>query len=147
MGYYKITNITNTLSKRHSLYNSIVDIVYVNNLMKKVYKLNPGSDMYYSGGSLPLSVHKLRLDGYIIVNEVSESMFKTGAKERQEEEKMNTTGKTQNNKKSLTTKNRETIKPNKKSGGRRQTKKQETKPENKVETKVEEQETQGDKEN
>jgi len=71
MNTYKITNTTNLLGKRTYRSNSDVDIQYVDNMVKKTIKLKPAGTVYLTVSSLPLSVHKLRINGLVIVSEIS----------------------------------------------------------------------------
>jgi len=73
MGTYKITNITNLAGKRDLKFNSILDIEYVDNMMKKSISVKPGDSIYLTIASLPLSVHRLRVKNLITVNEVGAS--------------------------------------------------------------------------
>lgn len=72
MSFYKIINITHTLGKRKPECNTILDIIYVENLIKKTIKIKPRDTVYISIGSLPLSVHRLRVLKLVAVIEVSE---------------------------------------------------------------------------
>lgn len=69
MNTYKITNITNSFGKRDLNYNMPVTIVYVDNMIKKSIILKAGDTVYLSIMSLPLSIHRLRAQGLIIVVE------------------------------------------------------------------------------
>lgn len=73
MSTYKITNITNLANKRDFKFNSVLDIEYVDNMVKKVVKIKPGNTVYLTVSSLPLSVHKLRVKNLITVVEISAS--------------------------------------------------------------------------
>lgn len=70
MGTYKITNITNLLGKRDYKYNSTLDVDYVDGLIKKKLKIKAGGSVNLTIESLPLSVHRLRVKNFIIVNEI-----------------------------------------------------------------------------
>ena len=71
MGTYKLTNVTNLAGKRDFKFNSVLDIEYIDNMMKKTVKLKPGDSLYLTVPTLPLSVHRLRVKKLIIVTEVS----------------------------------------------------------------------------
>jgi hypothetical protein len=71
MSVYKITNITNSLGKREYKYNSPVEFDYVDNMMKKKISIKPGDTTYLTINSLPLSIHRLRVDRLITVTEIS----------------------------------------------------------------------------
>ena len=70
MSTYKITNITNHAGKRDFKFNSVLDVEYVDDMVKKVVKIKPGDSIYLTTGSLPLSVHRLRVKGLITVVEI-----------------------------------------------------------------------------
>lgn len=76
MNTYKITNITNFIGKRDTRFNSVLDIEYVDSMVKKTIKINPGESVYLQISSLPLSVHGLRVKKLINVTEVSVSELK-----------------------------------------------------------------------
>jgi len=76
MNIYKITNITNLAGKRDIKFNSILDIDYVDSMMKKNIKVKPGETIYLQISSLPLSVHRLRVKKQISVVEISNSELK-----------------------------------------------------------------------
>jgi len=71
MNTYKITNITNFLGKRDVKFNVTVDIEYVDNMNKKILSVKPGDTAYLTIGTLPLSVHKLRIKKMITIVEVT----------------------------------------------------------------------------
>jgi hypothetical protein len=70
MSTYRITNITNLAGKRDFKYNSVLDINYVDGMMKKIKKVKPGDTMFLTVSTLPLSIHRLRVKGLITVIEV-----------------------------------------------------------------------------
>jgi hypothetical protein len=71
MSTYRITNITNSIGKRDFKFNSVLDVDYVDGMMKKTVKVKPGDAVYLTIPSLPLSVHRLRVKGLITVIEVT----------------------------------------------------------------------------
>jgi hypothetical protein len=73
MGTYKLTNVTNLAGKRDFKFNSVLDIEYIDNMMKKTVKLKPGDSLFLTVPTLPLSVHRLRVKKLIVVTEVSAS--------------------------------------------------------------------------
>lgn len=73
MSTFKITNITNLLGKRESKFNSVLEIEYVDNMMKKIISINPNSTIYLKSPSLPISAHSLRVKNLITVSEVSDT--------------------------------------------------------------------------
>lgn len=83
MNSYKITNITNLVGKRDSKFNTVVDIEYVDNRVKKTINLKAGETVYLTVSSLPLSIHRLRIKNLISITEVSAiEVTKTMEKER-----------------------------------------------------------------
>jgi len=76
MNTYKITNLTNQAGKRDVKYNSTLDIVYVDSMMKKTVKIKPGETVYLTISSLPLSVHRLRVKKLISVVEIGKTELK-----------------------------------------------------------------------
>jgi hypothetical protein len=78
MSIYKITNITNLAGKRDFKYNSTLDVEYVDNMIKKVVKIKPGDNLFLTASTLPLSVHKLRIQNLVTVIEINgEELAKT----------------------------------------------------------------------
>lgn len=73
MSTYKITNISQLAAKRDAKYNSIIDIEYVDEMVKKIISVKPNETIYLTVSSLPLSVHRLRIKNLITVNEISAS--------------------------------------------------------------------------
>jgi hypothetical protein len=73
MSTYKITNITDTTGKRDFKHNSVLDIDYVDSMVKKTIKIKAGDSVYLTTQKLPMSVHKLRVKGLVTVTEVSPS--------------------------------------------------------------------------
>jgi len=71
MTNYKIINITDTVGKRDLKFNTTVSIEYVDSMMKKTIQLKPGETIFLQTGSLPMSVHKLRVKKLINVIEIS----------------------------------------------------------------------------
>jgi len=91
MNTYKITNTTHLLGKRDFKANSILDIEYINGLMKQNIKLKPNESVYITINSLPISIHKLRVNGLVTVMEVSqeelnESILKSTPKPKVKQE-------------------------------------------------------------
>jgi len=71
MNSYKITNITNLVGKRDSKFNTVVDIEYIDNRIKKTIKLKSGETVYLTVSSLPLSIHRLRVKNLISISEIN----------------------------------------------------------------------------
>jgi hypothetical protein len=76
MNTYKITNLTNTAGKRDPYFNSVLNISYVDAMMKKNLTIKPGETIYLQISTLPLSVHRLRVKKLISVVEISQSELK-----------------------------------------------------------------------
>jgi hypothetical protein len=73
MKILKITNITHLLGKREHNFNSTISIEYADGFMKKNTLVKPNETIYITIDSMPISVHQLRINGSIIVSEISES--------------------------------------------------------------------------
>lgn len=71
MNSYKITNITNQANKRDNIYNTIVEIEYVDNIIKKKVTIKPGEYIYLTLHKLPISVNKLQIKKMVTVLEVN----------------------------------------------------------------------------
>ena len=71
MSTYKITNITNSLGKRESKYNTTIEIDYIDNMTKKNVKVRAGDSVFLTAPTLPLSVQRLRLKNLVAVVEIS----------------------------------------------------------------------------
>jgi len=71
MNTYKITSNTNFLAKRDVKFNSTLNIDYIDNRTKKYVSLKAGETIFLTIQSLPLSIHKLRIRGMIIVDVVN----------------------------------------------------------------------------
>jgi len=72
---FKISNITNTFAKRHSYFNTNVNLIYVDGIFKKSRILSPGQTLYLNLDSLPIEIHKLRAKGLITVVEVDKNAY------------------------------------------------------------------------
>ena len=73
MTTYKVTNITNRLTKRANGYNSTLDIEVIERMKRKSLSIRPNDTLFLTVSSLPLSVHKLRMKGHLTVVEIKES--------------------------------------------------------------------------
>lgn len=73
MNTYKITNLSNLLGKRDLRYDTVLDIDYVDSMMKKTIKIKPGETIFLQISSLPLSVHRLRVKKLISVVEIGQT--------------------------------------------------------------------------
>ena len=71
MGIYKLTNITDKIGKRDLKYNSILEIEYIDKMVKKAIKLSPNEICYLTVTSLPISIQRLAIKNLITISEVS----------------------------------------------------------------------------
>ncbi|MDA3779562.1 MAG: hypothetical protein PF487_04960 [Bacteroidales bacterium] len=72
MKTFKITNTTNLVGRRDPKYNTIIDVEYIDNRIKKSTKLNAGESVFLTiSTQLPLSIHRLRIKGLITVTEIT----------------------------------------------------------------------------
>lgn len=71
MGIYKLTNITDRIGKRDIKYNSILEIEYVDKMIKKIIKLLPKETCYLTVTSLPISIQRLAIKNLLTVSEIS----------------------------------------------------------------------------
>lgn len=72
MNTYKIINITDTLGKRAANYNSTLKISYLDRMERKVMLLKPNEEVYFTTDSLPLSLHKYRVNGFVSISDVTD---------------------------------------------------------------------------
>jgi hypothetical protein len=75
MGYYKVTNLTAKLPKRHQQKNSTLKLEYRANFDIKTQDLHVGQTLYISSPSLPVNLHKLRMKKLISVVEIGKNTF------------------------------------------------------------------------
>ena len=75
MGYYKITNLTAKLPKRHQQKNSTLILEYRAGFDTKKYNLPVGGTLFISSPSLPVDLHKLRMKKLITVVEIGKNTF------------------------------------------------------------------------
>jgi len=111
MKYYRITNLTNKLNKRDVWSNDVIEIPFVYKMEKKTKKIFPGETLYIELEALPLSMVKLRKNGYVAVAEISVDEFLFEQKKiKSIESQKNTEKKTikQTTKKRKTTGNKKT---------------------------------------
>lgn len=73
MKAFKITNITHLLGKRNFKENSELEFEYIDGMIKKTRKIKPKETIFLSLPSLPLSLHRLRINGLVTVTEISNS--------------------------------------------------------------------------
>ena len=88
MKIYKITNITNTFSKRELNYNKTILITYVDGMEEKYVEIKPGNSINLNTPKIPLSVHQNRINGTIIVTQIDSRELKTKPKPKKKEEKV-----------------------------------------------------------
>jgi hypothetical protein len=70
---YKITNLTGTLPKRASKYNTVATFNYADGLMKKTINIKPNDVAYLTVDRLPIGVHHLRILKLVDVTQVNKS--------------------------------------------------------------------------
>jgi hypothetical protein len=75
MKYFKINNLTNTLKKRDVRFNTVLDISYIDGMIKKIKKVYPDQVLFLELPSLPLSLHKMRINGLVTVTEINKNEF------------------------------------------------------------------------
>ena len=75
MGYYKITNVTNTLGKRHGKVNTVQVIDFKDIINSSSFAINPGSEITVEANYLPISAQKLRTEGLITVVEIDKNAY------------------------------------------------------------------------
>lgn len=75
MGYFKITNITNSLGKRHPRFNT-TQVIETKGLFDSVQtNILPGTSIIVESDFLPVSAHQLRVKGYVIVQEINKNDY------------------------------------------------------------------------
>jgi len=84
MNTYKIINITDKLGKRAANYNSTLKISYVDRMERKTMFLKPNEEVYFTTDSLPISLHKFRVKGFVSISDVTDKELR---KLRSEEKK------------------------------------------------------------
>jgi hypothetical protein len=84
MNTYKIINITDKLGKRAANYNSTLKISYVDRMERKTMMLKPNEEVYFTTDSLPISLHKFRVKGFVSISDVTDKELR---KLRNEEKK------------------------------------------------------------
>jgi len=72
MANYKILNITDQTGKRDRHHNLTLDVDFVVGMIGEKKKIRPGEFIIIKSQKLPLSVHKLRLEGLVSVTEISD---------------------------------------------------------------------------
>jgi len=101
---YRITNNTDKLGKRDDNYNTTLKITYTDEMEKKELFLKPGNVLYFKTNSLPLSVHKLRVQNLVSVEEISDRELKDIQTKKETNKKTSTTTTTTKKPKSKTKK-------------------------------------------
>lgn len=75
MKYFKIKNLTNTFKKRDARANTALDITYIDKMVKKNKKIFPDEILFLELLALPLSIHRMRINGLVTVSEISKDEF------------------------------------------------------------------------
>lgn len=72
---FKIINITNTLNGKHPKHNTNINIEYSIKFKKYSQTLRPTQEAIIPIGDLPLDLHKMRMNGYINVIQISDKDY------------------------------------------------------------------------
>lgn len=75
MGYYKIKNITNELSKRHGRVNTVQKIDFKDIIGSSTMTINPGAEITVETNYLPIGAQKLRTEGLITIIEIDRDTY------------------------------------------------------------------------
>src|SRR5579859_5706102 len=75
MGFYKIKNITPSLGKRNSKVNTSLMIDISSPLKENKVNLSPDAEFVMEANFLPISVHKMRTEGFLSVVEISKNEY------------------------------------------------------------------------
>jgi hypothetical protein len=75
MGHYKIKNMTALLPKRDANKNKMVVFDYSSGFETKTCEIPVGGEVFIECNNLPISVHKLRINKHVSVNEISKNNF------------------------------------------------------------------------
>lgn len=75
MAYFKITNITDGLGKRHPRFNTVQNIEFRTGNKKESVTVLPGAEILMESSHLPMGAHKLRSEGLITVVEIDKNTF------------------------------------------------------------------------
>lgn len=77
MAKYKIINLTNLLGKRDSKYNKVININYIQGVERKSIGIIAGDTLFIELQSVPIEIQRLRLNGYIIIEQISDTQFES----------------------------------------------------------------------
>lgn len=75
MAYFRITNNTLNLGKRHPRFNTAQSIEYKDLLGVHKNTIHPGTEIIIESEFLPVSAHKLRAEGFITVQEIDKNSY------------------------------------------------------------------------
>lgn len=108
MPIFKITNVTSTLSKRESKYNTDVEFSVVNGIKNEKIIIKPGQLVFIECTQIPIGVYKLKLKGLILIedsnhNEYNQLTYKPKSKIVINEIKLSNNGINEPNKELLQT--------------------------------------------
>jgi hypothetical protein len=73
--YFSIKNITTTLNKRHPKFSSTLDLKYNLEVGKGTIKLLPNQEVTIEANLLPIGIHKARIEGLVLVKEMTRSEY------------------------------------------------------------------------
>lgn len=83
MGYYKIKNVTNELSKRHGRFNTVQKIEFKDVIGSSAVSINPGAEITLETNYLPITAQKLRTEGLITIIEIDRETYQKQLKEQE----------------------------------------------------------------
>ena len=86
MSTFRIVNLTSQLGKRDANYNSPLKVDYVDGMDRKTLVIGPDQTAYLTVPSMPISLHRMRIKGWVKVDEISKKELK---KEMDAEKKVN----------------------------------------------------------
>jgi len=75
MKYFKIRNVTDSLGKREIRFNSDLDVEFITGFVKDSIVLKPNQQLYMKTKTLPITLHKMRLQGLISIVEVDSKEY------------------------------------------------------------------------
>lgn len=75
MAFYKIKNMTGSLGKRDKNKNKVLNIEFLNKFEKNTYTLGINDTIYLKLETIPLTLHQLRINGFINIIQISENEF------------------------------------------------------------------------
>lgn len=83
MAYYKITNITGLLNKRHPRFNTNQTVEFKDQIFTNKVELVPGMEIFVDCRYLPVSAQKLRNEHFISIIEIDKETYQKRAFEQE----------------------------------------------------------------